>query len=266
MEDKKVDGFMTGLHENAQGAGVSPCVVDKVLDPQNIHEATAGGDSALARKYNNRWANKNEELVYEFTKDPALLFQYHKIYEEQFRIVHNAQRYHHLEDEHDRNGHILVVRMGNFCVGGARLNIKTPRNTAPLPIEMDGFKFENYFPELATKEMRYGQLGRICLLPEFRGGDATRKMLWHVYRKAAALGLDIVFATAPLVNARLYMRVARFDFVDKGYLKDTCLHSEIELPKYPMCEEIKFYLMSLVINKDAVIKEDAPLAKSFDFV
>lgn len=211
-------------------------------------------EEALALRYGRaRRKSIQKNLIFEFTRDPALLHQYYGIYEEQFRAVHNATRYSHSEeDEHDRHGHIVVARIGNQCVGGARLSVKTPRQPHLLPVELNDFRLEHHFPELAQKQMRYGQVGRFCLLPDFRGGQNTRMLLWHLYRKAAALNLDIIFGTAPMSNARVYLQ----NFAAMN-LKEPKLHQDIELPRYPMCEEIKFYLVSLDMHKQDMGKKDS---------
>jgi len=244
QKDKKtLDGnSMTDNLSSAPIAGASfPAVSTGGLmasvQPENV--------DALTKRYSNKWTRKKEELVFEFTRDPAMLHQYYRIYEDQFRAVHNAQRYEHTaEDEHDRRSHIIVARRGNLCVGGARLSVKTPRQPHLLPVEIDGFRLEDNFPHLKEKEMRYAQIGRFCLLPEFRGSSNTQMMLEHLYRKSVALGMDVVFGTAPLLNARVYMQ----NFSAMG-LKGAKLHFDINLPDYPMCEEIKFYLISLTIDK-----------------
>lgn len=179
-------------------------------------------------------------LTFEFTRDAALLRQYHAIYEREFRAVHNAP-YQHIEDEHDRRAHILVARRGDTCVGGARLSVKTPRRPDLLPIEMDGFRIENHFPYLGQKS--YGQLGRVCLLPELRDGTATRVMFWHIHRKAVALGLAELFGTATLVGTRTYKRHCR------ALGLDAAIYLDIELPTYPMCDDLKFYLIKSTLDK-----------------
>ena len=204
----------------------------------------AVSENALSRRYGK--SHKQEELVYEFTRDPALLHQYFRIYEAEFQAVFKARYQHEENDAHDRTGHFLIVRRGNLCVGGARLSVKTPRKPDLLPIEMDDFRLERHFPELAHKQMRYGQIGRLCVLPDFRGGNVTRTLLSHLYRKGVALNLDVIFGTAPLITARVYMQ----NFSAMG-LKEPKIHFNVELPKYPMCEEIKFHLISLDVHKQA---------------
>jgi hypothetical protein len=225
-------------------AGLSNTVVPGLLSADTTSEEN------LAKRY-SRFTKKKEELVYEFTRDPALIHQYYRIYEEEFKAVLDAEYHHNSADEHDQRGHFLIVRRGKLCIGGARISVKTPRQPNLLPVEAANFRLEDHFPELRQKEMRVGQAGRFCLLPEFRGGAVTREMQRHITRKAIALNLDMFFATAPLLNARVYKQ----NCVALGF-KDVKIHFDIQLPEYPMCEEVKFYLISGVI--------DNTLVKSFD--
>jgi hypothetical protein len=237
---------MVDMSHGLLDAGVGfPASTPEVGIGASLPRFDSAGDELLRQRYGRRLKQK-QDLVYEFTRDPGLIHQYHLIYEEQFRAVHSADRYRHTEeDEHDRRGHFVVVRRGNFCAGGARISIKTPRHNHLLPVEMDGFRLEHYFPQLAQKQMRYGQAGRFCLLPEFRGGDITRDLQRRITRKAVAWGLDMFFATAPLTNARVYKQ----NCLAIGF-KEVKVHFDIELPVYPMCEDVKFYLISGVIDKE----------------
>jgi hypothetical protein len=143
------------------------------------------------------------------------------------------------ENEHDRNAHIMVVRSGNFCVGGARINIKNPRKPDLLPVETGDFRIEKYFPELGYKQMSYGQVSGFTLLPEFRGKDVAIKMSRNLYRKALALNVDVLFADTSLVHARLY----HLDCAAIGL--ETKIHYDIKIPD----PDVHQVLFSAVINK-----------------
>ncbi len=242
---------MTDSMETAPHSGVdySPSVREAIVATS---AALSTDEDALKRRF-SRLRPIKLELVYEFTKDPALLHQYHEIYEREFRTVHDANSYHTVEDDHDRRAHILVVRRGNFCVGGARINITSPRQPHPLPIEIGDFKIDDHFPQLRQKELSYGQLGRFCLLPEFRGGMITRMMFWHIHRKSVALGLSELFGTATKIGVRSYKRDCRAIGLEAK------IHPDIELPTYPMCDEIKFFLISAQLDKK-------PLESDKDFI
>ena len=136
--------------ESAALGGINVSVIGREAMRAAASAYDAGTEESLTRRY-GKTKKKSEELVFEFTRDPALIHQYHRIYEEQFRIVHHAVNYRSQQDEHDRNGYIMIVRDGNLCVGGARLSIKTPRKRQSLPIEMNEFRLSDYFPQLEQK-------------------------------------------------------------------------------------------------------------------
>jgi len=241
------------MRDALYGAGI-----DVPVSPQSVTLSSFDPESeeALVLRY-GRKKQQQERLIFEFSRDPALIHQYYRIYEQEFKSVLHADYHHHDNDEHDQKGHFLIVRRGKLCVGGARLNTKTPRQPELLPIEMDGFKLEDHFPDLKHKEVSYGQIGRLCVLPEYRGGAVTRLMMWHLYRKSVALGLETIFATAPLIIARGHMKSS----IAMG-LKHTKVHLDIKLPEYPMCEGIRFYLMSVGLDKEIMAKAEEVTQKN----
>ena len=191
---------------------------------------------------NHKWSGN---LVFEVTSDRTLLNQYFAIYEERFRTIHKAHAYRHdPHDEDDRRSSILVARLGDLCVGGARLTIKTPEVRHPLPMEIDDFRVEERLPQLVNPATRYGQIGRICLAQEFAGDDATRVLLAHLYRKVIELDLAVIFGTAPMLNARAY----RKHCVAMG-LTGVTIHYDLPLPSYPMCDRLRFYLVSGAVSR-----------------
>src|SRR6202042_3209916 len=99
------------------------------------------------------------------------------------------------------------------------------------------------FPHLKDDDAGYGQSARFCLLPQYRGGSITRQALWHIHQRLVELGVRQVFAKAPITNARAYMQ----NFAGMG-LREPKLHYDIELPDYPMCDGIRFYLISVMID------------------
>lgn len=250
QKDKNIGGKL--MTENMEGtplvsADYSVSLPPIVTDTDSFHSR---GEEALVQRY-SRQPKLREDLVFEFTRDPALLHQYYRIYEKECRVITHIPGFREAEKEYNRKGHIVVARIGNLCIGGARLSVRTPRQTKPLPMEMNGFNLHKHFPQLEQKQMRYGELSRLVLLPEFRDGDIARRMFVHLYRKAAALGLDIGFAAAPLLNIRAY----RLSFMALG-LRESDIHFDIEVPPYPGFEEVKDYLLSLVVDKSLVKDED----------
>jgi len=200
-------------------------------------------EEALALRY-GRLKKKHEDIVFEFTRDPALLHQYFELCQTECRMV---QQFIPAEEEYNRIGNIMVVRKGNFCLGGARLSSRTPRKTKSLPMEIEGFSLNKQFLDLESKQLNYGELSRLVLLPEFRTGDITRQMFFHLYRKSVALGLSFVFAAAPKLNVRTY----RQHFLAIG-LKETKIYYDIVIPPYPGFQEVKDYLFSVTIDESFI--------------
>ncbi len=213
-------------------------VPTSVFDAQNEEEV-------LALRHRHKRQNR-QALTFEFSRDPALLHQYFRLYESECRVV-DVPQFCNAEEEYNRKGHIIVVRKGNQCIGGARISVRSPRNPAPLPLEIGNFRLDSLFPELCAKEMHYAELSRLVLLPEFRTGDITRELFYHFYRKSLAIGIHMMFAAAPLSNARMY----RVNCKAVG-LRQTTIHTEIDLPPYPGFEDVKDYLISAVIEQNAV--------------
>ena len=209
-----------------------------------------GIEDALARRYSkSEKRNRIDELTFEFTKDKGLLHQYYLIREQEFKSVYRLNNCKGEETDFDRNGEILIVRKGNQCVGGVRLFTSTPRMPRKLPLEMEGIDLDKYFPELKQKEMSYAQASWFSLLPEFRGGDVTHKLFVRLYNRIIALNIDLVFGTAPILNARVY----RHNSLRIG-LKQTKIHYDIEFPN-PFYEEFRPYLVSSIIDKIKKEKE-----------
>lgn len=188
--------------------------------------------------------NKDQAITFEFTHDAPLVREYTAIYEREFRLHHDVPEYRTVEDEHHHRAFVLVARQEGRCIGGARLSARTPDMPHPLPIEIDGFTLEDQFPRLRGGTARYGQIGRICLLPEFRGGKVTRMMLTELYRKIVSLDLQEIFGTCTAVHARSY----RTTCVAMG-LKHVRIYDNIRLPAYPMCERERFILIGGAVEK-----------------
>lgn len=196
-------------------------------------------EETLFRRYRRK---QPPDLVYEFTRDPGLLHQYYQIREQEFISVLGTYSYSGKETEHDRNGQVLVIRQGNFCIGGVRFNVKSPRKPALLPLEIDDFRIENHFPHLHLHELTYGQLGMFAVLPEFRRMEISREVFKRMFKKAEALNIKTLFCVSPMINSRLY----RQDCIALGM--ETRIHTDIELPVYPTLEEVKLYLLSIELH------------------
>jgi len=240
MVDANEGLSLTGVDVNF---GVPGAVVVNAIPDFNSES-----EESLALRY-GRPAKKLEELTFEFTRDPALLHQYRNLYESECRVVFEIPQFRDAEEEYNHKSYILIARQGKLCVGGGRLTVSTPRKPQSLPLEINNFRLRDHFPSLEQKQMRYGELSRLVLLPEFRTGSITRQLFRGMYRKSLALDLDMVFAAAPLVNVRTY----RQHCLAIG-LKEAKVHLDVQVPPYPTFEEVKDYLFSVVVDKSAGAK------------
>lgn len=246
MAKQKMDeGPMSGLVEGMQPQAAAVEVFDPAVVIENIPAFDGESEEALALRF-GRKPRKAPALTFEFTRDPALLHQYFRLYESECRVV-DIPEFRRAEEEYNKRGYFLVVRQGNHCVGGARISVSSPRHPMKLPMEIGSFRLSQVFAELKTREMTYAELSRLVLLPEFRNGVVTREMFYHFYRKSLALGVQMMFAACPISNARMY----RVNCKAVG-LEQTLIHTGVELPPYPTFEEVKDYLISAVIEKNPV--------------
>jgi hypothetical protein len=183
------------------------------------------------------WPQRQEELVYEFTKEPSLLRQYYSLYQQECRIV-NDPKSRAADEDHFRRAHILIARTGGKCIGGGRLSICSNQQPKPLPMETDHFRVADYFPALKEPGIRYGEVSRLVLLPEFRHGRATLEM-WKRFRdRVVDLELDVTYAAAPLINLRAYRKQCHSIGLDAK------IHMDVVLPPDPGFEQITDYLLS----------------------
>ena len=65
-------------------------------------------------------------IEFELCQDPKLLEQYYKLREKCFRQELKIPDFNGGEDERDREGQILIARIGDRCVGGARIVPESP--------------------------------------------------------------------------------------------------------------------------------------------
>ena len=196
-----------------------------------------------------------ENLVCEFTRDECLLEQYYRLYKSECRVIKDIPSFQKSENDQNHNSHIIVVRKGKLCVGGARLTISTPIQPRTLPMEISGFKLATHFSELQNGRISYGELSRLVILPELRNGDLTRRMLWALYHMATAVGMKKMFAVAPLTNVRHYKRNAAL----MG-LTHSNIFLNIDIPPYPGFEDVKDYLLAIdIVDRSIHVSSDREL-------
>lgn len=210
--------------------------------PASVYDAQNEEEVLLLRHKHKGY--EKQKLSIEFTRDPALIHQYYRIYNQECRIV---PEFLEAEQELNRISHILVVRQGKVVVGGGRLFVTSPRKNKELPLELEDFRLADHFPELTERQMTYGEISRLVVLPDFRGEEMLRDIIVNMHRKCVAQGVDVLFAAAPLINVRSYRKISK-----SIGIKEVGIRTDIEIPPYPGFEEIKDYLFRAVIDKNDV--------------
>lgn len=219
--------------------------------PASVYDAQNEEEVLLLRHKHKR--QERQKLTIEFTRDPALIHQYCRLYNDECRIV---PEFVEAEQELNRKSHILVVRQGDLVVGGGRLFVTSPRKNKELPLELEDFRVADHFPELTLKQMTYGEISRLVVLPDFRGEEMLKDIIVNMHRKCVSQGVDVLFAAAPLINVRSYRKISR-----SIGIKEVGIVMDIEIPPYPGFEEVKDYLFRAVIDRNDVDYEQ--FASSF---
>jgi hypothetical protein len=161
----------------------------------------------MAEHHNNEVEIMADGLIYEFTKDPDLLEQYYKIREDGYKEAWGLKVFSGAEDEHDKRGHILIVREGRRVIGGGRLVLRSTGSPVRLPMETEGFLLHEVLPEIGSDETVIGEVGRAAVLPDFKGGKSSSIGL-HLLAKSQLHNCQYLFTVAPVEQALKYRETA----------------------------------------------------------
>jgi len=238
------------IHLNAVNLGAMKMVLTQ-FDSES--------EDAMALRF-GKPSKKRNEWVFEFTRDPGLLHQYHLICQREAEKAFDDVSYLADKKADDRRDSILIVRRGNFCVGGARISTKSPRQPYPLPLEIDGFAIAEHFPVWEQQQKRYGQISGFCLLEEFRSVDIEHRMLQQLYRKMVALNLNVIFTLSEATDTQ----TNSWNYTAMG-LNDVKIHQDINLSVYPPYAGRSLCLMSGEIDAALVDSTADIVIKKADF-
>jgi hypothetical protein len=180
-----------------------------------------------------------KKIIYEFTKDPTHLDQYYQIREQCYKEYWGLKIFSGAEDEHDRNGHILIVRAGNQVIGGGRLFLRSMNDIMKLPTETDDFLLHEVLPELSTAHTIWGDIGRIAVLPEFRGKKVL-KIGFYLLAKAQENYCNYLTTVAPTKQAQKYKEMTEpfnvdIQIIDYLPVADHPYYNNIEM-KLLLCD------------------------------
>jgi len=181
----------------------------------------------------------NTKLTYEFTKEPALLQQYYLIRERCYKEVWGLKIFSGAEDEHDRKGHILVVRQKNRVIGGGRLVMRPVGSSDRLPLETDNLLLDEVLFEFDLQGKILGEIGRIAVLPEFIGGKIGKISL-YLLGLAQVHQCNYLTTVAPWEQAKRYRRIGDrlnidTQILDNVIIADRPYYNKIEM-KLLVCD------------------------------
>lgn len=177
----------------------------------NMTETTSARGSEidlglLERRFSRMGADGADgEVVYEFTKDPALLEQFYHLRRDMYLRTWGLSDF-PLKDADDTRSHTLILRVGRQCVGGVRMIVRTPRSRKLLPMEQAGVSLQDALEGVNLRRVNYCEISRLARLPEYRGFEYTLGVHYHLRRKALAHDVRYAFILSPGSNARMYRR------------------------------------------------------------
>lgn len=182
------------------------------------------------------------QIVFEVTKNPLLLEQYYHLREDGYREDLGLQDFCGEEDHYDREGDIVIGRMGGNVIGGGRINYSAPEKRSLLVLEEGGFTMQTVFPQFDLSGKIYCEFSRLIIKREYRRGGKLldlllKKMLLHVQNQ----GVEFLFTVSPVRQAALYRSV----FYKMGLLYVT---EPIKVPAKPIYEGIPMVLSRMELT------------------
>lgn len=148
----------------------------------------------LARRF-SRLAKVPVALTCEITRDPGYLHQYFLLRSDTLPKwmppIANS-------DMQDEDSEIMVARLGNHVIAGARLTFSMPTHRRPLPMETLGFGMERVVQDLSVSRLRYAEISRLVMLPEFEGSAHAIEFVRHIIKYCTTKKVSVAFSLLPL--------------------------------------------------------------------
>jgi hypothetical protein len=149
------------------------------------------------------------ELVISPTRNPDLLADYYALRERTFRRELGLATFDGGEDSLDRCSDILIARLGDRCVGGARLTASAPGRRASLPLEAEGLNLAKLLPTLELQTRGYAQVTRLAVDERERTPALLRQLGAALLAHARDLGCDYLIGVSGIARSRIYRRIIR---------------------------------------------------------
>ncbi len=213
------------------------------LKSQAAYPAAAIASAELSEEYLklrfSRTAKQAENVVYEVTRDPALLHQYYRLREEMFINVWGLKRFSGHQDDYDDKSDIMIARIGKHCIGGCRLTFKEPGTNEHLPMEKDDFLLSQEMSQLPLDSVRYVEISRLAILPDFQNSVVMLELSRELLKRGAEKKARYAFTLAPVPLARNYRKAASQFGLNWNMLNN------VSIPKRDEYEGIKMVLSML---------------------
>jgi len=182
------------------------------------------------------------EMKVECTTNMQYLNQYYFIREHVYRNDLQVKTFSGEEDAIDRRSHLIVARMGHFCIGGLRLTISKPQDRQKLALERGSFDIHEHLPGL--RDISYSDVSKVAILPQYRDSLAIHKMLDMAADIALKNDCRYIFGASPPAVARLFQRTFRH----LGYREE--LRPEIPMPTGPENKHLHLIFQILHLRED----------------
>lgn len=162
------------------------------------------------------------QVTVECSTDLQYLSQYYFIRQYVYQNDLKVPNFPTGEDSVDQRSHIIIARIGHFCIGGLRLTISTKASPEKLTMERGDFNLCSFIPELIGTN--YCDIGRVAILPQYREYAPLPEMLRLAAEIAKSYECQFLFGASPPSLARLFQKIFR----QLGYRYAT--RSDIEPP------------------------------------
>lgn len=174
--------------------------------------------------------------------DAAQLARYFALRETRFRETLGWQSFRGEADEHDQRSGFVLALCENEVVGGVRLYIRRGHAHDVLPLEADGLRLAELFPEWELPGKSYFEAGSLALTATPHPGELLAGLFEQMLALARLEGCRYLFAISPPVQARHYRRVFR----QLGERFETL---DIEVPDRPLYEKTPMRLSMLDLDQ-----------------
>ncbi|SIS47548.1 hypothetical protein [Neptunomonas antarctica] len=162
-------------------------------------------------------------ICYEISNNPFFLSQYYKIREDCFRSDLCLSDFNGSKDEYDMLGQILIIREGDLCLGGARLNGRKQGDTVRLPMESETFELRDVCSDILLDNNSYCQWSRLAIDPKFRKRVNFSLLCEKMLAEAIKLGYLYSFNVTGSVRTRFFQKIHR----SLGFSYHTLSHVDI---------------------------------------